>query len=123
MTRGADRKKLKPRNFSRKEKEGRSSSYFQKLDIKKEKKLFHRLDSGNLLKKKKDNSQTLTWMRKTSQPIHDGAHRKPGEIDEAGTSGATAQIVSPLHAQVWLRSGFQNTRTGTRVRRDTEELT
>ena len=58
---------------------------------------------------------------KTSQPIHDGAHRKPGEIDEAGTSGATAQTVSPLHAQVWLRSGFQNSRTRTRVRRDTDK--
>ena len=33
-----------------------------------------------------------------------------------------AQIVSPLHAQVWLRRGFQNSRTGTRVRRGTDNL-
>ena len=51
---------------------------------------------------------------------NDGAHRKPEEIDEAGTSDALTQIVSPLHAQVWLRSDFQNTRTGTRVSRDTD---
>ena len=60
-------------------------------------------------------------MRKTfpDQPIHDGAHKKPEEIDEAGTSGATAQIITPLHAQVWLRGGFENLRKNTRARRDT----
>ena len=121
MTRGEDRKKkTKQEGHSRRKKGRKSSRFVQKLDIKKNKKLLHRLESSNITHLEEDNLQTLTWMRKTSQPIHDGAHRKPGEIDEARTSGAAAQTISPLHAQTWLRSGFQNSRTGARVRRDTD---
>ena len=92
LTRGEDRKKFKQKGLSRRRKGSKSSGFVQKLDIKKNKKLLHRFESSNITYQEEDNLQTLTWMRETSQPIHDGAHRKPGEIDEAGTSGATAQI-------------------------------
>ena len=53
LTRGAGRKKLKPRINSRRRRENKCSGYFQKLDIKKEKKLLHRCDRGNILLQKK----------------------------------------------------------------------
>ena len=137
MTRGAGRKKFKSRmsskwksaNTLRKDNIAREGvkatgdhqcpNSHQRFDNEQAKKLLHRLESGNFPIQKGNNLKTLTWMRKTSQPIHDGAHKKPEEIDEAGTSGTTAQIISPLHAQVWLRGGFKNSRMNTRARRDT----
>ena len=111
MTRSEDRKKIKQKGLRRRRKGSKSFGFVQKLDIKNSKKLLHRLESSNITYHEEDNLQTLTWMRKTSQPIHDGAHRKPGEIDEAGTSGATAQIVS------WEVSKEFGSKVGTKCNR------
>ena len=66
------------------------------------------------------------------QPIHDRARSKPEVIDEAGTSGAEAQTISPLrqHAQVWLHVSTKNSRikigaqtkmANQNLRRDTDQ--
>ena len=69
MTRGEDRKKFKQKCHRRRR--SKNFGFIQKLDIKNSKKLLHRLESSNITYQEEDNLQTLTWMRKTSQPIHD----------------------------------------------------
>ena len=89
---------------------------WQKFDTEPAKKLHYRIERIDFPQFEKQNDlRTLTGMGKTvpDQPIHDRARSKPEVIDEAGTSGAEAQTISPLpqHAQVWLRVSTKSSRT------------
>ena len=87
----------------------------QKFDIEQAKKLHYKIERINFPQfGKRNDLRMLTGIGKTvpDQPIHDRARSKPEVIDEAGTSGAEAQTISPLpqHAQVWLRVSTKNSR-------------